>query len=281
MEKYRPKTVIAELSDRLFRFGAACLTGVVWFVMLWGLTAASISSGIAFGLVIWMCIRQFSKKITGKREAQMRRTIGGELALEKLLLESPRRAALLCTLWITPKYDLEIEKAVGWSVAGMMNGQKTIVMLISQHPSLPIGVQAIIECVRQARRQQMKQTILCLTAPLSREAKSFASSLDPPPCIIERDELIKWAGIASPATDEDLRKLGRQNNTRRSAKDWLAVVLNASRARKYFSYGAAMALYGAISHNRFYTIPSIACLCLYICCKVRACLLNDSRRWKV
>ena len=280
MQKYHPKTIFAEFSDHLLRLSTAFLAGIAWFVFLWGLTPASLCSGLAFGAMIWLCIRQFSKKITHKREAQMRRIIGGELALENLLLEQPRRAAFMCALWLNPKFHMEIYKAVEWSVIGILNGKKTIITLISQHPSQPIGIQQIIDCMRSARQRHTEQTILCLTAPLTKDAKFYATSLDPPPCLVEREELIEWAGLAAPATDEALRKLGGHNNTRRSAKEWLAVILDASRARRYFCYGTGMSLYALISGNRFYSVPAAICLCFYAACKAHAKLFSGSRHWK-
>ena len=280
MEKYHPKTIVAEIADRLFRFSAAWFAGIIWFVLLWGVTLPALFSGTAFGILIWLCVRQFSKRITAKRESQMRRTIGGELAVERLLLESPRRAAFLCALWINPKYNIEIHKAIGWSVTGVLNDQKAVITLISQHPSLPVNIQQIISCMRHSHRQQAEQTILCLTAPLSKEARIYASALDPPPVLIERNELIEWAGLASPATDEDLRKLGRQKNTRRSAKDWLAVILDASRAKKYFFYGSGMALYGMLADKHIFTILAVFCMGLSVCSKVHAYRLNGGTHWK-
>ena len=90
MEHYRPKTLIAGITDRLMRAGTACILGIGWFVFLWGFSLPALTAGMALGVMLWLCARQFSKHITMKREKQLRCMLGGELALNRLLLEPPR-----------------------------------------------------------------------------------------------------------------------------------------------------------------------------------------------
>lgn len=274
MQKYRPKTAIADISDKLLRAGLASAAGIAWFVFLWGLSLPSLTAGFALGVMLWLCVRQFSKQATRKREEQMRRMIGGELALNRLLLEPPRKAAFQCALWLAPRYPLVMHKAVDWGVLGQLGGKKTCIRLIACHESLKITAQQVVECAREARERQMEQTLLCLTAPASADALSYAASLDPPVRIIQRSELIELAGFAHPATDEDLRSIGRQKRTRRSAQEWLAVVLDASRARMYFWYGIGLSLLALATGSSYYPLPAVMCLGLYVACK-----LNRHRHW--
>ena len=214
MEKYHPKTVIASLGDRLLRLFLTCGIGIAWFVFLWDFTLPALTAGIALGGLIWLCVRQFGKRITQKREKQLRRIIGGELALQKLLVQSPRHAAFQAALWIAPRYPVVMHKALDWCVTGTLNDQQVMVRLIAQHESLPVNVQQVVECVREAYQRHMDRCLLCLTAPASREALLYASACDPPITIISRSELINLAGFCSPATDEDLSRIGRNKKTR-------------------------------------------------------------------
>ena len=77
MQKYKPKTPLAGVSDRLMRALVACGLGVGWFVYLWGARLSALTAGIALGGLLWLCARQFGKRSTQKREKQMRRIIGG------------------------------------------------------------------------------------------------------------------------------------------------------------------------------------------------------------
>ena len=274
MQKYRPKTAAAEVSDRLLRAGMASIAGISWFVFLWGLCLPAISAGLALGVMLWLCVRQFSKQAMRKREEQMRCMIGGELALNRLLLDPARKAAFQCSLWLAPRYPLEMHKAVEWGVIGLLDGKQTCIRLIARHPSQKITAQQVVECAREARERHMEQTLLCLTAEASPDALSFAASLDPPMKIIQRSELMELAGYAHPATDEDLRTIGRQKRTRRSAQEWLAVVLDASRARRYLWYGIGLSLLALMTRSGYYPFPAAICLGLYAACK-----LNRHRHW--
>lgn len=279
MQKLRPKTLTAEIADHFLRILLASGAGIAWFVFLWGLSLPALCAGLALGAMLWLCARQFSKSATQKREVQMRRMIGGELALDRLLLEQPRKAAFQCALWLAPRYPLVMQNVVDWSVIGTLNERKTCIRLIARHKSQQINAQQIVECAREARKRSLDQTLLCLTAPVSSEALSYAAALDPPMRIIRREELMELAGYAHPATDEDLRLIGRQKKTRRSAQEWLAVVLDASRARTYFWYAAGLWMFALLTGSRYYPFPAAACSLLYAACKFRQ-MFFSSRRWK-
>lgn len=278
MEKYQPKTPVAEVSDRLMRASVAIGAGVAWFVLLWGLCLPALTAGFALGVMLWLCARQFSRQITQKREKQMRRMIGGELAVNRLLLEPPRKAAFQCALWLAPRYPLVMQKAVDWGVIGLLDGKKTCIRLIARHASQTITAQQVVECAREALERQMEQTLLCLTAPADDQALAYAGTLDPPMRIIEREELMMLAGFAHPATDEDLRNIGRQKRTRRSAQEWLAVALNASRARRYFWYGLGLSALALLTGSGYYLVPAVLCLGLFTACKLRQAV-KEHRRW--
>ena len=93
MERYRQKTALASAADHLLRVLIAWAAGVGWFVALWGLCLPALTAGTALGGLFWLCARLLGKKQVQKKEAALRRTLGGELALEKLLLSPPAEAA--------------------------------------------------------------------------------------------------------------------------------------------------------------------------------------------
>ena len=276
MEKYRPKTAVASLSDRILRILIPCCIGICWFVMLWGLCLPALTAGVALGGLIWLCLRQFGKRITRKREKQMRRIIGGELALKKLLLLPPRHAAFQAALWIAPQYPVIMQKAIEWGVIGTLEEQSVLVRLIAQHESVPVNVQQVLECARDIHEKKLQRCILCLTAPASKEALLFASANDPPITIVSREEMIDLAGLCSPATDEDLSKLGKQKRSRRSPKEWLAVILDPSRAKRYFWYGIGLGFLWISTGMNVYPLPAIICLTLFAGCKLTSI---KRRRW--
>lgn len=267
MEKYRQKTAFASFSDHVLRVALAVALGVGWFVYLWGLSLPAITAGLAMGGLLWLCARLFGKKSVEKREAAMRRMLGGEMALDKLLLLPPRHAAFQAALWLTPKAPLEMHKAVDWGVLGVLNGKRALIRLIAQHKSLPITVQQIIEVVKEQRAHQAERCLLCVTAPLSREALTYAEAKDIR--VVQRDELIGLAGLCSPATDEELSQLKKRKRKRRSVEEWTALVLSPGRAKRYFWYGAGLAVLALFTGQSFYPVPAVLCLILFAGCKLR------------
>lgn len=278
MQKYHPKTLAAQLTDRILRVLVTCGMGIGWFVWLWGVSLPALLAGTALGGLIWLLARQFGKQSTLKREKQMRRMIGGELALEKLLTENVRHAAFQAALWIAPKYPVVMQRAMDWGVEGEYKGEKVLVRLIAQHHSQPVTAQQVVEAVRTVKAHGLDRCLLCLTAQASKEAAAYAAGVDPPVSLIKREEMIDLAGLCHPATDEDLRRLAQHQKTRRSAQEWLAVILDASRARRYFWYGMGMSALALMTGLRVYPLPAFACFALYAGCKAYPLFLRRSAR---
>lgn len=269
LQKYKPKTPVASVADRLLRMLVAAGLGIAWFVSLWGLSLPALTAGLAYGGLLWLCARLFGKKSVEKREKQMRRMIGGELALNRLLTLPPRHAAFQTALWIAPKEPVSMQKAVDWGVLGNLEGKSVLIRLIAQHESLPVNVQQVIEALREARTHTAELCILCLTAPITREARQYAESSELPIRLIERGTLIDLAGLCSPATDEDLSRLGKRKQTRISPKEWLSIVLDISKARRYFWYGLGLSALALLTGQGYYPLPAAICLGLFAMCKLR------------
>ncbi len=271
MHKYKPKAPLAEAADKLLRALLAATAGTAWFVFLWGVQLSSITAGVAMGGLLWLGARLLGKKRMLRREAQMRQMIGGELALSRLMMLSPRHAAFQAALWLLPKADIRMEQALPWGVLGRWKDGKVLVRLIAQHESLPINVQQVIKAVRDAHDQEADRCILCVTAPLSKDAAAYAEDLEMPIRIVSREEMVSLAGANAPATDEQLRRLAQGRRHRgKTLKDWLSDVLSPTRARRYLVYGTGMALLAVATRQWVYPLPAAVCLLLYAGCKLRA-----------
>ena len=157
-------------------------------------------------------------------------------------------------------------------VTGTLEDKPVLVRLITQHESIPVTVQQVVEAAREMRALDAQSLILCLTAPATREALTYAAGFDPPIRVISRQEMIDLAGLCSPATDEDLSRLGRRKKARSRPKDWADLILAPSRARRYFWYGMGMSALALLTGQRFYPIPAAVCLMLFAACKLRSLL---------
>ncbi|MCI6036463.1 MAG: hypothetical protein SOX38_11005 [Candidatus Limiplasma sp.] len=266
MESYRPKTALASAADHLLRVLLAWAAGVGWFVALWGLCLPALTAGTALGGLFWLCARLLGKKQVQKKEAALRQTLGGELALEKLLLASPDEAAFQCVQWLQARTRLQIESGG----LGMWDGETVLFRLFAQHPGTEISSQQVSETIRKARQAQVQRILLCTTAPLSSAACRLAETAEPSLRLVGREELIQLAGACCPATDEDLCRLKQCKPKRRSAREWLKIILHPSRAKRYFWYGVGLAALTLATGQRFYPIPAAVCLLLFAGCKIYA-----------
>lgn len=266
MESYRPKTALASAADHLLRVLLAWAAGVGWFVALWGLCLPALTAGTALGGLFWLCARLLGKKQVQKKEAALRQTLGGELALEKLLLVSPDEAAFQCVQWLQARTRLQIESGG----LGMWDGETVLFRLFAQHPGTEISSQQISETIRKARQAQVQRILLCTTAPLSSAACRLAETAESSLRLVGREELIQLAGACCPATDEDLCRLKQRKPKRRSAREWLKIILHPSRAKRYFWYGIGLAALTLATGQRFYPIPAAVCLLLFAGCKIYA-----------
>lgn len=266
MESYRPKTALASAADHLLRVLLAWAAGVGWFVALWGLCLPALTAGTALGGLFWLCARLLGKKQVQKKEAVLRQTLGGELALEKLLLASPDEAAFQCVQWLQARTRLQIESGG----LGMWDGETVLFRLFAQHPGTEISSQQVSETIRKARQAQVQRILLCTTAPLSSAACRLAETAEPSLRLVGREEMIQLAGACCPATDEDLCRLKQRKPKRRSAREWLKIILHPSRAKRYFWYGVGLAALTLATGQRFYPIPAAVCLLLFAGCKIYA-----------
>ena len=266
MESYRPKTALASAADHLLRVLLAWAAGVGWFVALWGLCLPALTAGTALGGLFWLCARLLGKKQVQKKEAALRQTLGGELALEKLLLASPDEAAFQCVQWLQARTRLQIESGG----LGMWDGETVLFRLFAQHPGTEISSQQVSETIRKARQAQVQRILLCTSAPLSSAACRLAETAEPSLRLVGREELIQLAGACCPATDEDLCRLKQRKPKRRSAREWLKIILHPSRAKRYFWYGVGLAALTLATGQRFYPIPAAVCLLLFAGCKIYA-----------
>ena len=231
-----------------------------------GLCLPALTAGTALGGLFWLCARLLGKKQVQKKEAALRQTLGGELALEKLLLASPDEATFQCVQWLQARTRLQIESGG----LGIWDGETVLFRMFAQHPGTEISSQQVSETIRKARQAQVQRILLCTTAPLSSAACRLAETAEPSLRLVGREELIQLAGACCPATDEDLCRLKQRKPKRRSAREWLKIILHPSRAKRYFWYGVGLAALTLATGQRFYPIPAAVCLLLFAGCKIYA-----------
>lgn len=270
MQKYNPKSLPATIADHILRLILCCLAGLVWYIWLWGVCLTALISGIAFGGLIWLCARRFEQMSTMKREKQMRRLIGGELELSRLLLLSPKQAGFQAAAWLSVRFPFVMQRTIDWGVMGTLAEIPTLIYLIAQHETLTVNAQQIVEVIRAMKTQKAQRCLLCITSPLSKEAAACARQYPETLRIVSRNELIDLAGLCSPATDEQLSQLHKNKKARRSKSEWLQIILQPERARRYFWFGVTLGVMAVLTKQNAYPLPAAVCLLLAGLAKLNA-----------
>ena len=124
MIKNAVRKPLAAFSDKILRILLACCAGTIWFIWLWGLCMPARTAGTALGGLLWLLSRQFIKQRTQRKEQQLRIWIGGELALDRLLLLPPNKAVIQASEWLADRLPLLFTQAVPYGMIGKMNQQK-------------------------------------------------------------------------------------------------------------------------------------------------------------
>ncbi|NLV57572.1 MAG: hypothetical protein GXY67_02285 [Clostridiales bacterium] len=264
MEQYRQKTPLATAMDRLLLRLAVVGLGVGWFLFLWGVTLPAFTAGFAFGCLLWLSLRRFEAMSIQKKEKQLRRVIGGELALDRLLLMPSRHAAFQAAMWLLPKVPLEMQKTTESGVLCKYKGETALVQLIAQHKSIPVTVQQIIDVHKECKAHKVSRCVICLTAPLSREGMAYIEKAKPEMKVVPREELIRLAGHAFPATDEELSGMAKSGQRHTGWRRWVELVLSPDRAKGYFVYGLGLAMLSLITGLWYYSLPAVICLALCV-----------------
>ncbi|MEA5014101.1 MAG: hypothetical protein VB099_06025 [Candidatus Limiplasma sp.] len=267
MEQYRHKTPLATSLDRLLLRLVVVGFGLGWFLFLWGVTLPAFTAGFAFGCLLWLSLRRFEALSIQRKEKQLRRSIGGEMALDRLLLLPSRHAAFQTVLWLGSKVPLEMQRTTDSGVLCHFKGKTALVQLIAQHKSMNVTVQQVIDAHKECMRHRAARCIICLTAPLSREAKAYAETAMPPIKLVPREEMLKMAGQASPATDEELSGMAERGRRPLGWRRWVEHVLSPGRAKGYFVYGLGLAMLYLVTGLWYYSVPAVICLILCVLCR--------------
>ncbi len=274
MERYQSKTKLGQLSDAALLRALLLVVGVGWFAFLWGLNLRALGAGLSLGLLMILCVRAYRRMTLHTREQQMRRSLGGELALRALLLEPADRAQFQAAMWLNARYDCELVRTTKSGVLCRWQEESTLIVLINKHESLPVTAQEIVKARRETLRAGATQCLLCVTAPIAKEAAAYADTGEPRVRLVERDELRQLAGMASPATNEQLAAMARPKKSRVGWRKWLRHALSPGRSKRYFLYGLVMAGLFLATGQPYYPIPAVACLTLCAASRVYAARLE-------
>ena len=266
-----PLTSATRLAGRLDRFGLYLLVFTLcfgWFYALWGHVLPALYAGLALAMLILHTVRLGEKRTLAHRESTLRHRIGGEMAVDSLLLQPSASAASNTAAWLSQAITLtDFEAKAHGILANHASAGRVFITCLQKHASAPAACDDVLSCVRHARRETADLCVVCCTGHFTREAIALAESLIPRTRLLGRDGLISMAGVIAPATDEQLCALGKRRRQKFRRELLTARILEPKKKRKYLFYGLGLSLMYLLLRQAIYAIPALVCLLLFGLCR--------------
>ena len=258
------------LAGRIDRLGLCLLLLLVsfaWFYFSFAAVIPAALSAAAMTVLILQTIRLGEKRTLFKRERELRERIGGEMAVDSLLLQTPVSAASNVAAWLTQTLSLSnfVPKEDG--VLAQYEKESVFIACVQRHASAATGCDATLAAIRSARRENADICIACSTSDFSQEAVLLVEDLSPKTRLLGRSGLIHMAGMTAPATDEQLRALGKRRRQKFKRSLFQARILDPAKKRRYLFYGAGLSLMYLLTRQLIHLIPALVCLILVALCQ--------------
>lgn len=262
LRKARFSTLVDDVGLRLLLFAL----GIGWFIYLWGLGVPALLAGLALGMMGQLAVQQFRRRTVDRREEALRRRLGGEMLLEEMLLAPSRQAHFQAAMLLGAKYPLTMEQVTEEGMLCRSREERLLVSCIPLPEGGEMGLGNILTVQRACRRHGVNRGVACTTGRCSPKVEAWAAEGSIPVKIIRREVLLRLAGYASPATDEQLVELGKRK--KRPATAGLGrTILRQDKAKTYMMYGFGLMLMYIITGLKYYPIPGGVCLLLAVLCR--------------
>lgn len=257
MERYLQRSRLGSALDDLGLRSVIALGAMVWFCWLWGIGMPALIAGSALGILGQMTLSRYRRYSVGRREQQLRQSLGGEMLLEDMVLSSEKQAHMRAAMLLAMKYPLTIIKVEEDGALCRSGGRLLIVYCVRRSEADEATAEDALRVQRACRHHLAERGVLCLPC---REGKRLLSAVEKsavPLRIIPRETMLTLAGRASPATDEQLVALGKRKERPTPGKQLWATALHRDRAGRYMFYAMAMLTIYILTGIRWYPLPGL------------------------
>lgn len=268
MQSYLGRRRLRTLMDTLgVRLLLAALS-LGWFVGLWGLTVPALLAGAALGILAQQALSRYRQRSVCRREEMLRRRLGGELMLERMLMSPVRQAHFQAALLLGEKYPLVMERVTDAGVLCRSEDDAVLVACVAIPEKAEAGLAQLAGIRREAALAGAERCVACVTGRCEARSESWAGEGPVPLRVIGRDELLELAGRVCPATDEQLVALG-QRKKRPDPAALLRLALRRDKAKTYLTYGLLLLVMGIVTGLGYYAAPGLVCLALAALSRIR------------
>jgi len=266
MQEYLFKTRFGEKMDTMgFHLGMLALS-MGFFLFLWGTRLSALLAGFSLYLMILLIRRKTRDDRLLRKEKKLRARIGGELALERLLLSPARQAHFEIAMLLSLEKPLELLRSGEDGVLCRRGDEKLLISFAQIPAPCHLGAEKVLSIQRFAKSQQASRAILCLPCKISPEAQHQAAG-EIPVSFLSREEMIALFGAANPATDAQLVALGKRRKDHPPLKKWLPLIMDSRRAPRYALYSLLLLSMYLFTHLPYYIVPGLTCAFLAAFCR--------------
>jgi hypothetical protein len=240
------------------------LLSVGWFYLLWAKLWPALLAGGALAALWMLALRLGERRTLASRETSLRRRIGGQIAVDSLVMQSAASAAANTATWLSGLLPLTDFERTADGVLARSDDRQVYIHCIRKHPTSKAGRDDILSCVRAARELSVDVCVVCATCPFAPEAVILAEDMSIRTRLLGREGLIRIAGVAAPATNEQLQELGRRQRDRRFDPNlWKERLLQSGKGKRYGLYGLGMLAMLTVTRHWAYAVPAAVCLLLF------------------
>ncbi|MBE5782477.1 MAG: hypothetical protein E7329_04070 [Clostridiales bacterium] len=265
MQEYLQRSRLGEAMDALgFRFLALILS-LGWFILLWGVRLPAIAAGLSLFCLIMLLERKTRDARLRRKESRLRIQLGGEMLLEKLLMEPPAKAHFEAAAIFSAAYPLQLLQAGKEGVLCRLRNEPVLFSFFQSPSSAQADAAKALFFQRSAKERGAARLILCVPCKISTDAYRQGKG-EIPITFLDRDTLITHFGAASPATDAQLVALGKRKRVHAPATQWLRLIFSRARAKRYILYGILLLALYLLTHLLYYGLPALFCFFLAAGC---------------
>ena len=260
MQEYLHRSRISGILDGFgFHFLAFSIS-FLWFILLWGLRLSAVTAGSALYVLILLIRAKTREGRVLRKEKQLRARIGGELALERLLLAPRDQANFEIAMLLSLRTPLTLLRSGEEGTLCERRGEKLLIAFQQSPAGDSVGAAQVLALQRSVRKAQAHRGLLCAPCAIAQQARDQAQG-SVPVAFLGHDQLLSLFGRANPATDAQLVALGKRKKAR-PAVSWPRIVLDRRRARRYVCYGALLLMLYQFTHLLYYALPGLICVLL-------------------
>ena len=260
------KSPVAHALDRLALRLALLVFSLAAGLFLYRRALPALCGGAALYVALLVMLSLWEKLHLQKKEAALRRRIGGALGLEALTLMEQAQADAACADYLSQIAALEsIAPPDADGVRCVLRGESILVRCDRKAPDETTSSGAVLCALRAQKSAGTQRVILCTTTHFSQQAMQLAELADPPVRMVDSAVLSGIYGRMHPATDAQLAALGQR---KRSPFSWPRLrihVFSPGKQKRYLTCAFVLLLFFLFTDHLYSLFPSLLCYLLALC----------------